>query len=356
MKKIIENFETLGGKHCITNSLKQVFACLGHTISEEMLFGLGEGLDFTYINLANAPMVSGRSKVGEFEDILSQRMGIIIGFKQGKNYDRIFTATKKMIDNNTPVLVYVDMPYLPYLSLSEDSHFGGHAVVIFGYDDEQKIFFVSDRDNSDCPMATPKGNISENYHIVSYEQMQKARSSAARPFPANNKYIDCIDFGAFQSIQSESVLLAIMGVCDKMLNPPAKLKGITGISKFLNEILKWSAFDDEKIKRAGVTNYFQISKDGGTGGGIFRNMYGNFLIEASDILKNKAIQEIGLQFVSLAAQWDNIAADMWQLSLDGKVSSLPTTAHNIKCAHDTEHDLLLDLKKECMSTSASAHE
>lgn len=65
MKKIIEEFETSGGKHCITHALKQVFTYYGHPLSEAMLFGIGEGLDFTYINLAHAPMVSGRCKVLE---------------------------------------------------------------------------------------------------------------------------------------------------------------------------------------------------------------------------------------------------------------------------------------------------
>lgn len=57
MQKIIEGFAPQGGKHCITTSLKQIYDFYGYPLSEEMLFGIGEGLDFTYINLAAAPMV-----------------------------------------------------------------------------------------------------------------------------------------------------------------------------------------------------------------------------------------------------------------------------------------------------------
>ena len=67
MKHIIENFVPLGGKHCITNALKQIFYYYDHPLSEEMIFGVASGLAFTYINLANSPMVSGRSKLFEFE-------------------------------------------------------------------------------------------------------------------------------------------------------------------------------------------------------------------------------------------------------------------------------------------------
>lgn len=189
MKKTVDNFQPAGGMHCITNAMKQIFNFYGHPLSEEMLFGLGEGLDFAYINMAHSPMVSGRSKIMEFEGILSKRLGVGMKFRKGRDNNKSFEAARKMIDGNQPVLIYADMPYLPYMSLDPDSHFGGHAVVLFGYDDEQGCFYVSDRDNPDFPVRTPGGMIAENYHMVSYEQMELARSSAFRPFPANNKYI-----------------------------------------------------------------------------------------------------------------------------------------------------------------------
>lgn len=147
-----------------------------------MLFGLGEGLDFTYINLAHSPMVSGRSKVLELENVLSNHLGIEIECKKSKDNGKILNATKSMIDKNHPVLVYVDMPYLPYLSMDISSHFGGHAIVLFGYNDEQAFFYVSDRDNSDYPIRTPKGTIADHYHLVIYEQMKTARASSFSSF------------------------------------------------------------------------------------------------------------------------------------------------------------------------------
>lgn len=347
MKKIIEGFLPCGGKHCITNALKQLFAYYGHPLSEEMIFGLGEGLDFTYLNLSGAPMVSGRSKVLEFENQLSKRLNAAIKFKTGRDSDKVFQAAKKMIDLGRPVLIYVDMPFLPYLSLSDDSHFGGHAVILFGYDDEREVFYVSDRDHSDYPVKTPGGNISEDYHLVSYLQMREARASAARPFPANNKYLSEIRFPDRMDLKEEAILSAISGVCNKMLNPPAKLKGISGIEKFSREVLKWPSFGTEKVKRAGITNYFQISKDGGTGGGIFRKMYGDFLVEASGLLNSNAVLQIGRQYISLSAGWDKVAGYMLRLSSDGDTSQLSDAALEIKALRDKELDLLVCLKKEC---------
>jgi hypothetical protein len=163
MQKIIGNFVPQGGKHCITNSLKQIFDFYGCPLSEEMLFGIGEGLDFTYINLASTPMVSGRVKLMEFEETLSKRLGISIRVKQSKDCNAVFGRAKQMIDSDNPVLVYVDMPYMDYLGMDENSHFGGHSVVLFGYDDEKACFYVSERDNAEYPIRTPSGFIPQRF-------------------------------------------------------------------------------------------------------------------------------------------------------------------------------------------------
>jgi len=343
MKKIITTFVPEGGKHCITNSLKQIFRFYCHPLSEEMLFGIGEGLDFTYINLENAPMVSGRSKVMEFERVIADRLGISIRFKQDKNYDKIFEAAKQMIDHDQPVLVYADMPFLGYIGMDEGSHFGGHSVILFGYDDEQGCFYVSDRDNSDYAIRTPVGSIQEDYHFVDYAQMQMARSSHFRPFPANNKYAD-FDFSGFHGVHKTMLTSSISSVCEKMLNPPASLKGVSGIRKFSKEIKKWSKFGDDKLKRTGITNYFQINADGGTGGGIFRSMYGGFLMEAGDILQCNVISQIGSQFILLSKQWDNIADHMRKLFETGQPELLDKMSESISNIYEEETDLLTKLR------------
>jgi len=344
MKNVIKAFMPTGGKHCITTSLKQILGFQGFSLSEEMLFGIGEGIDFTYINLENSPMVSGRSRVMDFEKTLSTWLGITIKIKQSKDYDKVFDTAIKMIDNNQPVLAYVDMPFLDYLGLDNDSHFGGHSIVLFGYDDEKRIFYVSDRDNSDYPIRTPNGQINKDYHLVPYEQIQSARSSNFRPFPANNKYAE-FDFSGYQGVSKAAVLASIKNVCEKMLNPSANLKGVNGILKFSKEIKKWSKFDTEKLKRAGITNYFMINADGGTGGGIFRKMYGTFLTEAGEILKNNSISKIGERFIVLAEQWDMVANNMWKLSeASNQTELLNDMSEIIKNIYEQETALFSELQ------------
>lgn len=344
MQKVVKDFIPQGGKHCITNSLKQIFSYYGYPLSEEMMFGLASGLSFLYLNQSSSPMVNGRTKVFEFEKKLADRLNISIQCKSGSDYQKISQISKDMIDQNKPILIYVDMPYLSYLGLDKNSHFGGHAVVLFGYDDDLEQFWISDRDNHDYPIRTPFGEIAEDYHLVNYQEVEQARSSVHRPFPAKNKYL-LIDFQGYKQVDRKILTQAIAETCDTMLNPPAKLLGINGILKFSTEIIKWEKFNPDKLKLSGTTNYFQIKKDGGTGGGIFRKMYGDFLIEAAAILDNENIAMAGTKFLEVAAQWDKIAEDLWQLSLSGTITLLQKMSKQIKDIYGQEKDLYQSLQK-----------
>lgn len=342
MRKVVDNFVPQGGKHCITNALKQIFYYNGIDMSEAMMFGLGSGLSFLYLNQSISPAINGRCKIFEFEEKLENRLSIQIRCRSDTDYDRACRRAKDMLNQNNPLLIYVDMPYLKYLGLGEDNHFGGHAVVLFGYDDEKEEYLISDRDNHDFPIRTPFGQIAEDYHLVSYEELRQARSSTHRPFPAKNKYLE-MDFGEFCAPTRQILMEAIAETCEHMQNPPAKLLGLNGIHKFSKEILKWRNFSPEKLKLAGVTNYFRISKDGGTGGGIFRQMYGDFLIEAAPILDNVRFEEIGLEYHTLAKRWDEIADLLWELSLTGNVVLLTTMSEMIEELWHRESELCNNL-------------
>ena len=344
VRKIINDFETSGGKHCITTALKQVFKYYNYPLTEEMIFGIGSGLSFVYINLSKSPMVSGRIKPFEFEKKLAERLNIEIKCKSSSKYKNAFDKTLKLLDNNKPVLVYVDMPYLDYLNLSEDSHFGGHAVVIFGYDNETQKFYISDRDNSDNAIRTPNGLISKDYHLVDYKHVEMARNSNHGPFPANNKYLD-INFDDYKQVTSDIIFSAVKETCNNMLNAPAQLLGLNGINKFSNEILKWRKFDEEKLKIAGITNYFMINADGGTGGGIFRRMYGDFLIQASNIIKCEEMKQLGLEYITISQKWDEIGELMWRLSETADKQLLQKMSDLIKEIHTQETDVLTKLQQ-----------
>jgi hypothetical protein len=337
-EKIINNFKPLGGHHCITNSLKQIFLFNNYSISEEMLFGLGSGLGFIYLNLTQSPMISCRIKPFEFEQNIGRLLNIDIKVKNTKNRD---IAIKKLINNlnnNIPVMLYVDMAYLSYLNLNESNHFGGHSIVVFGYDKEKNVDFVSDRDANNWPINTPKGKIANDYHFVPFSEMQLARNSSHRPFPANNRWLE-FDFSHKKEITKEIIIVAIKKNLNDMLHPSAQLFGINGINKFSKELRKWKKFSEDKIKLAGITNYFMIHADGGTGGGAFRKIYGDFLIEASNWIPRLKI--FGEKYLIIADKWENIATQMMSLYKTGNIQLIDDISKNLEIIV-TEEEMVME--------------
>ena len=65
-------------------------------------------------------------------------------------------------------MIHVDMGFLSYFDLPDGYHFGGHVIVVAGYDPETRQVLIADRD--------------EELHPVSLEDLEKARGSTFKPF------------------------------------------------------------------------------------------------------------------------------------------------------------------------------
>lgn len=69
---IIKNFKLFEGQHCETTATGSLLRHLGINLSEPMLFGLGEGLNFIIWNMKTMdfPFIGGRIKT----DLLTQNI------------------------------------------------------------------------------------------------------------------------------------------------------------------------------------------------------------------------------------------------------------------------------------------
>ena len=63
--KPLEDFKSLMTHHCVTGSIRHIYAHNDHDISEDMLLGIGAGVSFSYWHFkGQPPFVGGR---GNFE-------------------------------------------------------------------------------------------------------------------------------------------------------------------------------------------------------------------------------------------------------------------------------------------------
>ena len=335
MQHVISNFVPAGGKHCVSNALKQVFHYYGQELSEEMIFGLASGLNFFYFELKNLPfpLIGGRSKIGRFEESLACNLGVSIETHKTSSSRKAYDELKKLISRDVPVVIYVDMNPLSYLGMPEDVHFGGHAVVVFGIDEEREIAYVSDRDGGENHHA---------YHEVPLHELTRARSSTYKPFPPMNKWLT-FDLSDMWPLEHRIIFEAIRETCTVMCCAPVRNLGIKSIELFSRKVREWSTFEKDTFKGSCFNAYVMINAVGGTGGGAFRRMYGNFLKESSKIVDSEELLQNGKEYLTLSELWDDIADTFLELSRTGSIKRLEEIAENLEYIHAKEEKLLSQL-------------
>lgn len=298
--KPFAGFRSLKTHHCVTGSMLHIYHFHGHPLSEDMLFGLGSGLGFIYWHVkGTAPWFGGRGNVGRpgedgLEIDAGRRSGVQVEKNTTGSQRKAEASLLEMLDAAEPVMMNVDMGFLPYFDgLPDDFHFGGHAIVIGGYDPGKRMVLVADRD--------------ELLHPLSLDDLALARGSKFKPFPPENMTFT-FDFCQARMPTAAEIQKAIGEVCATMLEGPISNLGVRGIRKAAMKTLKWpQAADEEALRWWCFNTFIFIDAAGGTGGGLFRYMYARFLDEAAKTLGEDELSEIGKDLQSIGDRWQGVA-------------------------------------------------
>jgi hypothetical protein len=293
-------FKSIKTHHCVTGSMLHIFQHHDIPVSEEMLLGLGSGLGFIYWHQKGIdPFIGGRANIGRpgeegLEITASRRLGIRTDSVYTTSTRKAEKTLKALLNSSQPVMLQVDMGYLPYFDFGgEEYHFGYHVIVVAGYDPMTGDVLIADRD---LPL-----------HMISWDDLVKARGSTYRPFPPKNHWYT-FDFSGYHPLKLDDICLSIREVSDGMLKPAISNFGVKGIRKAAKRILKWpDILAPDDIRRTCLNTYFFIDHQGGTGGGIFRYMYGRFIKEVSGITGEASFIKIGDKLHEIGDSWQEIA-------------------------------------------------
>jgi hypothetical protein len=306
MTALFPGFEMYPTHHCVTGSVKHIYDHHGYPISEDLLLGLGRGIGFVYFHIKGAdPFYGGRANhVGPGEEGLEKsigrRTGVVVESHTTSSAIKAQRSLRELLAAGEPVLVYLDMGFLPYFDFPEEFHFGGHVVVVAGFDPATEEVLVADRD------TTP--------HPVAWDVLERARGSRFKPFPPQHRWYT-FDFGSAHRPTAGDVRTAISETCRGMLEPPISNLGVRGIRKAAARSRRWpEAFDDTTLRRvcSGVALF--IDHRGGTGGGIFRYMYARFLREAAVIGAEPRLAALAPQLTAIGDRWEQVAAAFSQVA------------------------------------------
>ena len=301
--KPLAGFQALETHHCVTGSMRHIYVYNDHDVSEDMLLGIGGGVSFSYWHFkGQPPFMGGRGGFKpSMEEVTGRRTGVAIEPHTTTSVRKARQTLLETLDAGQPVMIQCDMGFLPYFDFGgEEYHFGGHAVVICGYDPATERVLVADRD--------------AELHEISMADLAKARGSTHKPFPPKNRWYS-FDFSEKRQPTAAEVRQAIADQAQPMLEPPISNIGIKGIRKAARLVPKWSdSMDVEALRWALFNAYIFICPVGGTGGGSFRYMFSRFLREAAEIVGDARLDESAGEFWRIGDQWEALGEWFRQVS------------------------------------------
>lgn len=294
-----------GGVHCETSALGVLLRHQGITLSEPMLFGLGCGLSFIYWDSKQQtlPFVGGRTKPFEVITTLSRRLGLTLSVAETSSPKKAWEQVAEPVRRGTPVGLQLDSYHLDYFT--SRVHFAGHMAALIGYDDTTAYLIDT---------AQQGGSVS-----TSLESLARARAERG-PMAARHRSFT-IDEGIARPITPSIVLGAIVDSADAFLTPPIANLGCRGITTLSRKMPSWPTRISDPS--TGLPTIALLMERGGTGGGLFRNLYRDFLLEAQAVCidaltpaQSGALQAGIAGYTRAATLWSSAASLIEQGAVD----------------------------------------
>ena len=286
---MVNDFVHRVGYHCESSSMRDLFEYYGFPMSEAMAFGLDATMGFGFFDTTNSVsfipesdvpfFLGGKQGTIEQNSLACRLLGITLRKQSFTNADKAWEESKKLINQAIPLILQIDLSYLPYFEEEGEVHFGGHAVALAGYDEEKGIAYIGDTEYN-------------GFQEISIEQLKRGRSSEFGPKfmrPNNTQYsMDKRHDGKHPPLAA-GVKVAIQKVANNMLRPSVNNNGIQGLYLFASSVPQWK--DKLKGKSRDPTGktisrsrlmfelLYGYIETWGTGGSSFRNLYTKFLEE-----------------------------------------------------------------------------
>ncbi|BBG01710.1 MULTISPECIES: BtrH N-terminal domain-containing protein [Pseudonocardia] len=263
---VLDGMPATGGVHCETSTLGALLEHAGVRLSEPMLFGLGEGLSFVYWDSKRqaVPFLGGRVKPFELTQNLAGRLGLELRVQETTSARKAWSQVQDLLDAGAPVGLQLDSHDLDYFT--SRVHFAGHVVALYGYDPD--TVYLLDTEQQGGRVSTSRESL--------------ARARAARgPMSAPHRSFTLGAPGAPVDVAA-AIRPAIVGCAEEFLSPPIANVGCRGVSTTAKRIVSWLDRVDDPTHDLPLIA--MLMERGGTGGGLFRFLYRDFLTECLPML------------------------------------------------------------------------
>lgn len=319
----VPGFQPFVGQHCETVATGSLLRAAGLELSEPMLFGLGEGLGFIFINLSSLPLpfVGGRVKPFALTTALCRNLGLELAASETTSKPKAWATFETSLRAGRPVGLQLDCFHLEYFS--RPVHFAGHFVAAYGFDDSD-VYLVDTAPQGSRQKAKRKSV--EAARFAKGPMAAKARSWTILDPQAPRKAAPDLE---------KALRKAIRANARDYLSPAFKGASYHGIGKLADSLPRWIEIAKDPPADLGLAAL--LMERAGTGGSLFRNFYRDFLREAREHLgATPELQRAHASFAESADEWAAVAGGIETAGRTGEAAPLVEAAARCRRIADIE--------------------
>lgn len=323
----IPGFRPYVGQHCETVATGSLLRAAGIELSEPLLFGLGEGLGFIFLNLSSMPLpfVGGRVKPFALTTALCANLGVELQVSETSSKPKAWAALEQPLLEGRPVGLQLDCFHLAYFS--RPIHFAGHFVAAYGWDDQHVQVVDTQAQGSEQRVSRAK------LEAARFEKGPMAAKARSWTVAAPQRGFDA------GKVLPKAIRKAIAGNARDFLSPAFKGASYLGMRKLAASLPGWLEIAKEPARDLELAAL--LMEKAGTGGSLFRNFYRDFLREACEHAgPQPALKRGQASFAASAEEWAAVAGLLE--SAGRKAEAAPLEAAAARCLR------IADLELEAM--------
>jgi len=296
----LKDFDVKTGFHCESSAMMNALIFQGVEFSENMITGFGGAPTFFFKADDAFPFLGGRSHTMLKNFCAST--GISVESASPKTRQEAYDSAKDVLRKGLPVVLRVNMRYLPYLYGgkygNKYSSFGWHFVCLVKIDEPHGVAWVTD-----TTYSKPQK--------VKLNDLAKARNSKEGMFKAENLYYYfnnpssvIIDYSAAFK-QSLKMLLE---------NYETPNGGLNALEKLPEDIRNIETGRNIFILKPLFYTFYGYIEEFGTGGSAFRNFLKKYFIEMSEKLGIGDLKKIATIVDASCTEWTALAHEFKNIS------------------------------------------
>ncbi|MBB3118653.1 BtrH N-terminal domain-containing protein [Pseudoduganella violacea] len=306
-------FEPFLGEHCESTMLVNLLRQQGIDLSEEMVFGLGMGLGYIHWQAGAMPFpfLGGRAKPDMLAENLSAVLGVEFDVRATASAARARDNALAALTAGKLVGLKLDHYYLEYFR-EKRVHFHAHYATLYKVEGEDAWL-----------VDTKGGGGGGRTSLASLDEARAAKG----PMSSKNLSLTVKEGAALDGLRAQladklasAFFVALAANAHTYLNPPIKNMGYKGVLKTSASVGAW--LDEIADPAESLPIIAMLMERAGTGGGLFRKMYGRFLQQGQSLTGMAALGVAAREFDAIAARWTEVAELIEEAGRRGKRDAL----------------------------------